>query len=615
MGRSRREFLAQGSILIGAVLVGAAEGIAESLETPQTPVTPPTPGAPPAFGTSAPVGPEVTAGTFAEAEKLVQVTMSPAHRAEMAGNWRESMAAVYERRIGPRKVEIGYEDAPATVWNPRLEGAGEPKRCTIPVEDHSMTIITDCVGRCGANYPDRDEDIAFAPVSVLSLMIQDRKITSELVTKIYLKRLSKFNPKLNCVITLCEEHALEQARAADKEIAGGKYRGPLHGIPWGAKDLLDTAGIKTSWGAEFYRNRVPEKDAAVTQRLNDAGAVLVAKLSLGALALNDVWFSGQTKNPWLLEEGSSGSSAGPGAAVAAGLVGFAIGSETQGSIISPSMRCGVTGLRPTFGRVPRTGAMTLSWTCDKLGPMARGVEDTRMVLNAISGFDPSDTGSVPSQPIGEGADVKALRVGYIESWMKEPPATDVDRHALEVAKQLGMTAVPVTLPNWAYDSLNIILFAEAAAAFEKITLDGEVDQLKMQVPDAWPNTFRQSRFLSAVDFVQADRLRRKVALEIERVFKAVDLLLVPSLRDEQLVIFNFTGHPSLTLRAGFVEVNEARSDWAPDPKHPLPKFNPPRRVPHGVTLIGTLFDEGALCAAGMALEKAFRVADERPAGF
>ncbi len=259
--------------------------------------------------------------------------------------------------------------------------------------------------------------------------------------------------------------------------------------------------------------------------------MLVAKLSLGALALNDVWFGGQTKNPWLLEEGSSGSSAGPGAAVAAGLVGFAIGSETQGSIISPSMRCGVTGLRPTFGRVPRTGAMTLSWTCDKLGPMARSVEDTLMVLNAISGYDASDTGSVPSHADRAGnVDVKRLRVGYIESWMKEAPATDVDRHALEVVKQLGMTAVPVTLPNWAYDSLNMILFAESAAAFEKITLDGEVDQLKMQVPDAWPNTFRQSRFLSAVDFVQADRLRRKVALKrLQRVMKDVDLLLVPSL--------------------------------------------------------------------------------------
>lgn len=590
-------------------------GSSEAERTPQTPQTPGTPGAPPAFGTAPPVGPEVMPGTFQEAEKLVQVTMSPAHREEAAENWRQSMAALYERRTGPRNVEIGYGDAPATVWNPRLEGAGEPKQCTVPVEDHPTTIVIDHVGGGATNYPDGDEDVAFAPASVLSLMIQDRKITSELLTKIYLNRLQRFQPKLNCVITLCEEHALEQARAADKEIAAGKHRGPLHGIPWGAKDLLDTAGIPTTWGAEFYRNRVPEKDAAVTAKLNEAGAVLVAKLSLGALALNDVWFGGQTKNPWLLEEGASGSSAGPGAAVAAGLVGFAIGSETQGSIISPSMRCGVTGLRPTYGRVPRTGAMTLSWTCDKLGPMARSVEDTRMVLEAISGYDPSDTGSAPSEPVQQSAPVKGLRVGYVDKWMHEPPATDVDRHALEVVKQLGMQAVPMMLPDWPYDSLNVILFAESAAAFEKITLDGEVDELRMQTPDAWPNTFRQSRFLSAVDFVQADRLRRKVAKEVERVFSEVDLLLVPSLRDEQLVIFNFTGQPSLTLRAGFVEVSEARSDWAPDPKHPLPKFNPPRRVPHGVTLIGRLLGESTLCAAGIAMEHAFGVAHERPAGF
>jgi Asp-tRNA(Asn)/Glu-tRNA(Gln) amidotransferase A subunit family amidase len=295
-------------------------------------------------------------------------------------------------------------------------------------------------------------------------------------------------------------------------------------------------------------------------------------------------------------------------------VGFAIGSETQGSIISPSMRCGVTGLRPTYGQVPRTGAMTLSWTCDKLGPMARSVEDTILVVKTISGDDPGDTAS-DSHPVAfhAGASVAGLRVGYIPAWMKD--ATDVDRAALETVKKLGMKAVEISLPDWPYDSMNIILFAESAAAFEDITLDHRVDQLKMQVPDAWPNTFRQSRFLSAVDFVQADRLRRKVAAEIAKIMETVDILLVPSLRDEPLVIFNFTGHPSLTLRAGFVEVSEARSDWAPDPKHPLPKFSPPRRVPHGVTLIGQLFGEGTIAQAGMALEKAFGVAAERPAGF
>jgi Asp-tRNA(Asn)/Glu-tRNA(Gln) amidotransferase A subunit family amidase len=329
-----------------------------------------------------------------------------------------------------------------------------------------------------------------------------------------------------------------------------------------------------------------------------------------------VWFGGETKNPWLLEEGSSGSSAGPGAAVAAGLVGFAIGSETQGSIVSPSMRCGVTGLRPTYGRVPRTGAMTLSWTCDKLGPMARSVEDTVLVLRAISGPDAGDLASVPSKlAFDAGASIAGLRVGYIPAWMKSAPATEVDRAALETVKKLGMTPVEVSLPDWPYDSLNIILFAEAAAAFEELTLSHKVDELKMQVADAWPNTFRQSRFLSAVDFVQADRLRRKVALEMARVFSEVDLLLVPSLRDEFLVITNFTGHPSLTLRAGFVEVSEARSDWAPDPRNPLPKFAPPRRVPYGITLVGGLFEEGKMAEAGIAMERAFGVSGDRPPGF
>jgi Asp-tRNA(Asn)/Glu-tRNA(Gln) amidotransferase A subunit family amidase len=410
--------------------------------------------------------------------------------------------------------------------------------------------------------------------------------------------------------------ALAQARRADAEIAAGRYRGPLHGIPWGAKDLLDTAGIPTTYGAEPFRDRIPANDAAVVDRLHRAGAVLVAKLSLGALALNDVWFGGQTMNPWLLEEGSSGSSAGPGAATAAGCVAFAIASETGGSIIGPAMRCGVTGLRPTYGRVPRAGAMTLCWSLDKLGPMARGVEDTLLVLDAISGPDAGDLASVPCRlDFDAGAAVRGLRVGYFPDWMAEPPATAVDRAALETIRRLGMQPVPVTLPDWPYGSLNTILFAEAAAAFEELTLDHGLDQLKMQVPDGWPNLFRQSRFLSAVDLVQADRLRRLVAQEMARVLGEVDLLLVPSLRDEMLTISNQTGHPSLTLRAGFVHVDQARSDWAPDPANPLPRFEPPRRVPHGITLLGRLFEEGTLGRVGIALERAFGVADERPPGF
>lgn len=609
MARSRREFLAKGSMgLVAAAMASKAAGG----QTPQAagPQIPSTPGAPGAFGTAPATGPVVTVETFVEAEKLVQVEMTAKDLAEAAGNWRASMAAVYERRVGPRKLAIPDSVAPATVWN---------AEAAVLKPGAPMAVVENVFVWSSGNdapLPESEEAIAFAPVTQLSQWIQKKQITSERLTKIYLARLERFNKELNCVITLTAEHALKQARAADAEIAAGKWRGPLQGIPWGAKDLLDTAGIPTTWGAEMFRDRVPVEDATVTARLNAAGAVLVAKLSLGALALNDVWFGGQTKNPWNLDEGASGSSAGPGAAVAAGLVGFAIGSETQGSIVSPSMRDGVTGLRPTFGRVPRTGAMTLSWTCDKLGAMTRCVEDTMLVLEAIKGPDGEDVACVPA---GLDFDVRrsvaGLRVGYFPAWMKTAPATEVDRAALETVKKLGMVPVEVSLPDWPYDSLNIILFAESAAAFEEITLNHKVDELKMQTPDAWPNTFRQSRFLSAVDFVQADRLRRMVALEMARVMASVDLLLVPSLRDEFLVITNFTGHPSLTLRAGFVEISEARSDWAPDPKHPVMKFATPRRVPHGVSLVGRLFEDGTIARAGIAMEAAFGVAAERPKGF
>jgi Asp-tRNA(Asn)/Glu-tRNA(Gln) amidotransferase A subunit family amidase len=392
--------------------------------------------------------------------------------------------------------------------------------------------------------------------------------------------------------------------------------GPLHGIPFGVKDLLDTAQIATTYGAEPFRNRVPAIDSVVVRRLAEAGAVLVAKLSMGALALNDVWFGGQTMNPWAIEEGSSGSSAGPGAATAAALVAFSIGSETDGSIVSPSMRCGLTGLRPTFGRVPRTGAMTLCWSLDKLGPMTRSVEDAMLVLQAITGYDEGDAASVPCHlEFDAAASPAGLRVGCFPAWMQQPPATDVDRTALETITKLGMTAVEVSLPDWPYGSLLHVLFSEAAAAFEELTLNGGLGQLKMQVPDSWPNLLRQARFLSAVDLVQAERFRRRVAAEMARVFSQVDLLLVPSLREEMLTLSNFTGHPSLTLRAGFISVSRGRSDWAPDRGNPVARFSPPRRVPHRVTLIGRRFDEGTMARAGLALERALGVAAERPPGF
>jgi Asp-tRNA(Asn)/Glu-tRNA(Gln) amidotransferase A subunit family amidase len=598
MSKSRRQFLTQTSLgLIGAT----ASCGSKPQQSNQLP-----PGAPPAFGTGPAVGPEVSPATFAEAEKLVQVELTATERGVAADSWRVNMAALYERRSGPRKAPLGAALAP---WS--RHGCLLPGQKPGPQRDRFIRSHTD-----PGPLPARDEDLAFASLTQLSRWIEQRKLTSERLTHLYLQRLEQFDPKLRCVITLTRELALTQAKKADEEIAAGKYRGPLHGIPWGAKDLLDTAGIPTTYGAEPFRDRIPTEDAALVKRLHAAGAVLVAKLSLGALALNDIWFGGQTMNPWLLEEGSSGSSAGPAAATAAGLVGFAIGSETGGSIVSPSMRCGIVGLRPTFGRVPRTGAMTLCWSLDKLGPMTRSVEDALLVLEAISGPDPGDVSSVPSHlDFDANAPVKGLRVGYFPAWMQESPATDVDRAALRKLPELGMVPVEVALPTWPYGTLNLILFAEGAAAFEELTLSHADRQLKVQTPDAWPNLFRQARFLSAVDFVQTDRFRRRVAEEMARIFSEVDLLLVPSLRDEMLTISNCTGHPSLTLRAGFVEVSQARSDWAPDSHHPLPKFSPPRRVPHGVTLIGRLFDEGTLGLAGLALERAFAVDDQRPPGF
>ncbi|AHG91662.1 Amidase [Gemmatirosa kalamazoonensis] len=598
---SRRQFLIRAPL----GLAGALAACRGNDQPPSTSTTA-TPGAPPAFNTAPPVGPEVSATTFAEAEKLAQVSMTDAQREMMARSWRTSMAALLERRTGPRKLALEPTLAPASRWEPASVAA-----TTMPASDRFVRTTDD-----PGPLPASDDEIAYATVARLSRWIETRKLTADRLTRIYLDRVRRFDPKLRAIITAVPDAALADAARADGEIAGGRYRGPLHGIPYGVKDLLDTAGVATTYGAEPWRDRVPNADSAVVARLRSAGAVLLAKLSMGALALNDIWFGGQTMNPWLLEEGASGSSAGPGAATAAALVGFSIGSETGGSIVSPSMRCGVTGLRPTYGRVPRSGAMTLCWSLDKLGPMTRGVEDAMLVLQAIGGPDAGDVASVPAHlEFDAAAPVRGLRVGYVDAWMKEAPATDVDRATLDAMTRLGMTPTPITLPDWPYDSLNLILFAEAAAAFEDLTLSGAADRLKVQVPDAWPNLFREARFLSAVDFVQADRLRRKVAAEMGRVMSQVDLLLVPSLRDEMLVISNNTGHPSLTLRTGFVQVSRARSDWAPDPAHPLPTFDPPRRVPHGVTLIGRLFDEGTIARAGLALERSLGVTGERPPGF
>src|SRR5712672_829017 len=465
MSKSRRQFLTRTSLGLVAAAVAPVMPAADVNVDSQQPTQPP-PGAPPAFGTGPAVGPEVSPATFAEAEKLEQVQLTGAERTVAAESWRVNLASVYERRTGPRKVELDPNVAP---WSRYVSAL--PGQRVGPQRDQFVRSKSD-----PGPLPTNDADIAFAPVTRLSRWIEQRKLTSERLTQIYLRRIEQFDPKLRCIITLTRDLALAQAKKADEEIAAGKYRGPLHGIPWGGKDLLDTAGIPTTYGAEPYRHRIPKDDAAVVKRLHAAGAVLLAKLSLGALALNDIWFGGQTVNPWLLEEGASGSSAGPGAATAAGLVGFSIGSETGGSIVSPAMRCGVTGLRPTFGRVPRTGAMTLCWSLDKLGPMTRGVEDAMLVLRAISGPDAGDVSSVPSRLDFDAASgITGLRVGFFPNWMKEAPATEVDRAALATLPKLGLVPVEVSLPDWPYDSLNIVLFSEGAAAFEELSLSHGVD--------------------------------------------------------------------------------------------------------------------------------------------
>src|SRR5919108_3716181 len=395
MGDSRRQFLARTSMGLRGVAVSLNGEVKEPSQPP--------PAAPSAFGTGPAVGPEVSPTTFAEAEKLARVQLTPTEITQAANSWRVDMAALLERRTGPRNVALESTLAPFSRYDSVLPGQH------VAAQRDSFVRTNSDPGP----LPSNDADIAYAPVTKLSRWIEQRKLTSERLTNIYLNRIDKFDSKLRCVITLTRDLALAQAKRADAEIAAGKYRGPLHGIPWGGKDLLDTAGIPTTYGAEPFRNRIPKQDSAVVQRLHDAGAVLLAKLSLGALALNDIWFGGQTMNPWLLEEGASGSSAGPGAATAAALVGFSIGSETGGSIVSPSMRCGVTGLRPSYGRVPRTGAMTLCWSLDKLGPMTRSVEDTLLVLQAISGPDPGDIASVSTElDFDCTALVRGLKVGY-----------------------------------------------------------------------------------------------------------------------------------------------------------------------------------------------------------
>jgi Asp-tRNA(Asn)/Glu-tRNA(Gln) amidotransferase A subunit family amidase len=520
---------------------------------------------------------DITRETVVEAEKLAGVEFDDEEREQIRKHIHTSLEML-ERH---KQVELPNQLAPATGFDARLPG--------MRFETEQRPIV-----RSAAEIgmlPESDRDIAFAPVTRLSRWIETGAISSTRLTEIYLERMCSFGASLECIVTPTESLALEQAARADREIAAGRYRGPLHGIPWGAKDLLDTAGIPTTWGATCYRHRVPQRDAEVVRRLREAGAVLVAKLALGELANGNRWFGGRTRSPWDPSLDSGGSSAGSGAATAAGLVGFAIGSETLGSIGYPSMVCGTVGLRPTFGRVPRTGAMALCWSLDKIGSMARSVEDAALVLIPLNGAHPGDPDSI-DMPLNfdATAPVEGRRIGYAPDSFVSTQVCDAEREALEAFRACGCELVELELPDLPYETMSTIVKVEAAAAFEELTTSNRDDELIQQEPYNWPNTFRTARLLPAVEFVQAQRIRRRSMEAMRDLFDRVDAIAAPGMGLRWVYATYATGHPALTLRAGFHEDG----------------------TPAALTLHGRLFDEGTLCRIGMALETHLGVQDRRP---
>lgn len=527
-----------------------------------------------------------------------------------------------------RKLKLPNSVQPAFVFHP-FPPAGIAPHVGSP-RPHVVGWKPDPNVRAPANI----EDLAFATVSELASLLHARKITSLALTQMYLARLKRYDPKLHFVISLTEERAIAHAKAADEEIAAGKHRGPLHGIPWGAKDLLAVKGYSTTWGAGGFEHQSFDEDATVVKRLDAAGAVLVAKFTLGALAMGDKWFGGQTRNPWNPAQGSSGSSAGPASAVAAGCVAFTIGSETLGSISSPCTRCGATGLRPSFGFVPRTGAMALSWTMDKLGPIARSAEDCALVLNAIHGPDGQDASAYPAEfNWNPHVDVKSLRIGYLKSDFEEPAPFKVppppesetheqkmqrekhelerraararrdydrryDRSALDKLRALGINLIPVELPRLPYGAMVPLLTAEAAAAFDDLTMSGRDRLLTEQGVEDWPNAFRVSRFYPAVEYIQANRARTLAIQQVSAIFEKVDIIVAPS-GGAQLLATNLTGHPALIVPNGL------RGDDAPKP----PKLDSGNEdniggpgTPVSITFLAGLYDDSRLAAFGQAYQ-------------
>jgi Asp-tRNA(Asn)/Glu-tRNA(Gln) amidotransferase A subunit family amidase len=512
----------------------------------------------------------ITINHIKSAERVIGLEFNPTERDSLLDGVRDNLANYQALR----EWSLDNSVVPALQFNPIPVGARYDS-IQSPLEFSPMQPV---------QRPADLEDIAFWSVRQLGELIRTRQVTSLELTTLYLERLKRYGSSLECVVTLTEELALEQARNADEEIAAGTYRGPLHGIPYGAKDLLTKKNYKTTWGAMPYKDQVIDSDAAVIKKLEDAGTVLVAKLTMGALAWGDVWFDGKTRNPWNLEEGSSGSSAGPGSATAAGLVGFSIGTETWGSIVSPSTRNGVTGLRPTYGRVSRTGAMALSWSMDKIGPMGRTVEDCALVFNAIYGPDGIDQ-TLVDLPFNydHAVDFSNLAIGYLDAAFNEDyPNKEQDSLTLEILRTLGANLVPITLPEYLVENLAFILSAEAAAAFDDLTRSGDDDLLVRQIKNAWPNEFRMSRFIPAVEYIQANRVRYQLIQGMEAFMQTVDLYIAPSFGGDNLLRTNLTGHPCVVLPNGF---NEEGS-------------------PVSISFIGRLFDEGTILAVANAYQRA-----------
>ena len=524
----------------------------------------------------------VTKEMLRQTEKLIGIEFTDAQEAMALNNVNTNL----ERFETLRKIDIPLDTEPATAFHPAPPGK--------KFNSHALKFKLSKVAP--PTFKSLD-DLAFATVPQLAELIRTKKVSPLELTKMYLARLKRFGPKLNCTVTLTEDLALVQAGAAEAEIKRGKYRGPLHGIPWGAKDLFATKGIRTTWGAEPYRDQMIDYDATVIERLRATGAVLVAKLSMGALAQGPKWFGGVTRNPWQPDEdraGSSGSSAGPAAATAAGLVGFSIGTETLGSIVSPSSRCGVVGLRPTYGRVSRYGAMGLSWTMDKIGPICRGVEDCAAALDAIYGPDDRDI-TVGNAPFNWLPDfpLDKLRIGYIKTEFDGVPPTNQGQRpqfeqrramyneALEALKKAGANLQPIELPKFSTASLRIILVAEAATAFDDLTRNGGINQLSGQDPGDWPNTFRSSRFIPAVEYLRAQRARTLLMHEMDKLMSSWDVFVSPAPGSASLLITNLTGHPAVCVPCGFIN-----------------------KIPQSIMFTGRLYDEASALRVALAFERA-----------